>query len=123
MAKRLPRGNEEFSDFYARANRTRDLIVQKFETVIAAARSRRDELLNEVEHIEELHREEERVLEKELGEVEKSRTDSWVHVDATYPGISSTQHSSFITMGKIDDKISCSVCSCVEIRELLITSR
>ena len=73
MAKRLPRGNEEFSDFYARANRTRDLIVQKFETVIAAARSRRDELLNEVEHIEELHREEERVLEKELGEVEKSQ--------------------------------------------------
>ena len=103
MAKRLSQGNEEFSDFYARANRTRDLIFQKFETVIAAARARRQELLSEVEHIEELHRQEERVLERELGEVEKSRTDSWVHVDTTYPGLSTTQLSSFITMGKIVD--------------------
>ncbi|KAI6651735.1 hypothetical protein LOD99_4983 [Oopsacas minuta] len=98
--KWFPRNNEEFSDFYARASRTREIIAQKFETVIVAARARREELLREVEHIEELHREEERVLEKELGEFEKTRTDSWIHVDSTESSDSSFQDSSFITMHK-----------------------
>ena len=105
MAKRFPRENEEFSDFYVRANRTRDLIVQKFECLILALQYRKDELLREVERIEELHREEERVLERELGEVEKSRSSSWVHVEASdVTTDTNVQSSSFITMGKVTNE-------------------
>ena len=103
MAKRFPRYNEEFSDFYARANRTRDLIVQKFESLILALVYRKAELLKEVERIEELHREEERLLEKELGKVEKSKRSSWVHVEASHVPDLNVQNSSFTTMEKFTD--------------------
>ena len=102
MAEQFPpRINEEFSDFYARANRTRDLIVQKFNALILALRYRKDELLREVEGIEELHREEERVLETELEEAEKGRSGSWVHVESSDVTDPNSHNSSFVTLGQI----------------------
>ena len=96
MAKQYPRENEEFSDFYSRANRTRELIVLKFDSIMLVLISRKEELLREVERIEELHRKEERLLENEMFLIHSSRKDSWIHVDTPADqGIATIQESSF----------------------------